>query len=1040
MESYLDYTDPTYREAAADILHRHDNLQAEANITSAIRAFLTLTGLAEDREIVEEKSPALGSRHAVDLVALDTFIEVKRRVSTTGGFTPNPDYVQQLDEYLAESGKEGRVRMGVLTDGKHWLLRWPNAGRVQTVSPYGFTLDDPGRGYLLFEWLRDHALMAIEVRNPDRVSIASRFGPQSPSYDRDIESLRGLYRDNAASPTVVLKRELWETLLTAALGEIAGSRAQMDDLFVRHTYLSAVIGMIVQARFGVDIVALAATNPADLLNGGAFRYRTGLQGIVESDFFAWPTEVEGSTWLLQTLSRAVTRFNWLRAPTDVASILYEIVIPPEERRQLGEYYTPSWLAHSIVQETVTEPLRQTVLDPSCGSGTFIAEAIRHFLAAADGALTPRQKLNWLRTSITGIDIHPVAVHLARAAWVLAAQPALQEAAAAGEYSDVTAPIYLGDSLQTRYRNGELFTETIVSVEVEDKGNTRLEFPRRLVEDSEAFDQLMGDLSLAIERGNDPHLTLNDHKIVDGAERKTLEATINTIRQLHTEGRDHIWTYYTRNLVRPVMLARRRVDVIVGNPPWLNYNRTKNAFRTALERMSRQDYDLWVGGQYATQQDIAGLFFARCVDLYLREGGVIGMVMPHSALQTGQYRKWRSGEWRVWEGVPRLVADFGVKAAWDLEKLKPNTFFPVASSVVFAQRLGENANATPLHGRVEQWTGQTGTAEVRRAWAEISDTSLAGESPYNQLARNGATIFPRVLFFVNEQEDPSLFMQAPGTMLVAPRRGTLDKAPWSKADLTSISDKAVETQHVFNIHLGETIVPYATLEPLKAVLPLKQGDAGLSKAAESIGGIDPGVLGLRMRERWEAVSEIWEGNKSASNKKALVDQLDYYGKLSAQLAWRSNQGIWPMRIIYGSAGQPTAAALYDSAAIVENTLFWVTCKDIQEVRYLLGIINSDTLQEAVRPFMAKGQFGARHLHKQLWKLPIPAFDSADPLHMEIAMAGAAAEAGVARELATLRADRGDDLSVTIARRELRSWLRSSPEGTAVEAAVGKLLAG
>ena len=67
----------------------------------------------------------------------------------------------------------------------------------------------------------------------------------------------------------------------------------MDDLFVRHTYLTAVIGMVVQASFGSDIYQLAEINPADLLHGRDFRNKTGLQGVVESDFFAWPTEVEG---------------------------------------------------------------------------------------------------------------------------------------------------------------------------------------------------------------------------------------------------------------------------------------------------------------------------------------------------------------------------------------------------------------------------------------------------------------------------------------------------------------------------------------------------------------------------------------------------------------------------------------------------------------------------------------------------------------------------------------------------------------------------
>ena len=223
MEEYLKYTDPTYHEAAADILHRHDNLQAEANITSAIRDFLIKTRLARQDEIHEEKSPALGSRHAVDLTALDTFIEVKSRIGSAAGFVPDQRYVEQIDGYLAESGRQGRVRMGILTDGKHWLLRWPNAGPVKTAPPYGFTLEDPERGYLLFEWLRDRALSAMDDRHPNRETIGERFSVKSPSYERDIENLRGLYAQNAATGTIAVKRQLWETLLTAALGEIAAS-------------------------------------------------------------------------------------------------------------------------------------------------------------------------------------------------------------------------------------------------------------------------------------------------------------------------------------------------------------------------------------------------------------------------------------------------------------------------------------------------------------------------------------------------------------------------------------------------------------------------------------------------------------------------------------------------------------------------------------------------------------------------------------------------------------------------------------------------
>ena len=133
MSVHIDTNDPRYKQAAAEILRRHDKGEPEANITSAVRNFLTVTGLVKGEEIVEENPPAEGSRRAVDLAALDTFIEFKRRIGTASGFNPDPRNVDQLDDYLAQSQKQGRVRMGILTDGKYWLLRWPNAGPARTV-------------------------------------------------------------------------------------------------------------------------------------------------------------------------------------------------------------------------------------------------------------------------------------------------------------------------------------------------------------------------------------------------------------------------------------------------------------------------------------------------------------------------------------------------------------------------------------------------------------------------------------------------------------------------------------------------------------------------------------------------------------------------------------------------------------------------------------------------------------------------------------------------------------------------------------------
>ena len=330
--------------------------------------------------------------------------------------------------------------------------------------------------------------------------------------------------------------------------------------------------------------------------------------------------------------------------------------------------------------------------------------------------------------------------------------------------------------------------------------------------------------------------------------------------LHSEGRNHIWAYYTRNLVRPVALARSKVDVIIGNPPWLNYNQTVSTLRTELERQSRDVYGIWAGGRYATHQDVAGLFFSRSVDLYLNDGGLIGMVLPHSALQAGQYTKWRKGNWqakatgRGRNRIPGrvLAVDFGYKTPWDLEGLEPNSFFPVPASVVFARRKGEDGKAVPVAGEVERWLGEAGAKKPARVGSLITDTSKGAVSPYAGWSRQGATVVPRCLFFVNEAENPAI-IQAGQTVTVNARRGTYDREPWRSLDLTIINEQTIERGHVFDVFLGETVVPYSAREPLKAVLPMKKGSSELPSAVNGPGGINVGALERRMRERWQTVS-------------------------------------------------------------------------------------------------------------------------------------------------------------------------------------------
>ena len=65
--------------------------------------------------------------------------------------------------------------------------------------------------------------------------------------------------------------------------------------------------------------------------------------------------------------------------------------------------------------------------------------------------------------------------------------------------------------------------------------------------------------------------------------------------------------------------------------------------------------------------------------------MVGLVMPYSALRTGQHLKWRSGRYKQKGGrnAPSISVNMKVREPWDLDNVVPD-FFPMPASVVFAQ--------------------------------------------------------------------------------------------------------------------------------------------------------------------------------------------------------------------------------------------------------------------------------------------------------------------------------------------------------------------
>ena len=104
------------------------------------------------------------------------------------------------------------------------------------------------------------------------------------------------------------------------------------------------------------------------------------------------------------------------ATRDALKDLYQEMFPRRARHALGEYYTPDWLAEHVLDELGYTD--QRMLDPACGSGTFLVAAINR-LRRSHAHLQPGQLLDKILDSVAGFDVNPLAVFTARANYRIA---------------------------------------------------------------------------------------------------------------------------------------------------------------------------------------------------------------------------------------------------------------------------------------------------------------------------------------------------------------------------------------------------------------------------------------------------------------------------------------------------------------------------------------------------------------------------------------------------------------------------------------------
>ena len=463
-------------------------------------------------------------------------------------------------------------------------------------------------------------------------------------------------------------------------------------------------------------------------------------------------------------------------------------------------------------------------------------------------------------------------------------------------------------MQLRYDTGTLYATTqalsaSLAIELETRetlpGHTEpiiFSIPKELARHQTDIDQLISELATDIDEGRDTEHVADAFEMSD-ASRRSVQAIATAMRELHAADHNHVWAYYIRNMIRPAVIAEQKVDRIIGNPPWLTYRQSADIIRTELREMSEKRYQIWAGGNLAPHQDIATLFYTRCAELYAKPQAKTGMVMPHSALRTGQHLKWRGGNYKRKGGrnAPTIALNFRVQEPWDLDSVVPD-FFPMPASVVFAQYTGVGQNAPLAPGTVQTWRGnwQEDYASITRKSEALHHHDGTFKSPYAELSSQGPTIVDRRLFFVEEIPSTAA-IPAANTTNVRPRTGDQDKITY-EGQLNRL-EGVVSNDYLFDVYLGECIAPFVALDPLRAALPVHRPTMTMPVDHSECDGekhnacqLEVETLHQSIRRRWNTADGMFRDAHKTQTIKDLYNNLNYRNKLTDQLEYLQSATI------------------------------------------------------------------------------------------------------------------------------------------------------
>jgi len=891
-------------------------------------------------------------------------------------------------------------------------------------GPYDFT---PESARTLLIHFRSLALLPLTAEN-----LADKFGPKSDmapkavsAFADALENWGGKEEDRVRSVFYSEWKRLfgivygeqfnnWQAKETALLSKLyrVGKETDFKELlFCVHTYFALLMKLITAELLSLRETSFRSSFASELANasedelkqklediedGGVYS-RRGITNFLEGDFFRWYLDAWSPRLkeAIQDIAQALSHFDPATSTIDpdvtrdLLKKLYQYLVPQEVRHRLGEYYTPDWLAELVINEVGYDGnTLKSVLDPACGSGTFLVLAIQK--AKAHGAKEKWPALEIAKrivSSIWGFDLNPLAVIAARTNYLFALGDL------ANELSNLEIPVYLADSVlwpQQVTGEKEFNFEGGDYVKVKTAVKEFL-MPSIWVEQGSLMKQAAALIEQYVKNGFEPDVAMKHLKekgLFFPPNERIVESFYKDILELEKQNKNGIWARFLKNAFAPMVAGQ--FDFVIGNPPWIRWDYLSQDYRNATLKLWK-DYGLFSLKGFQTRlgggkKDFSMLFTYASADYYLKKGAKLGFLITQEVFKSKG----------AGEGFRRFKLNSNdfikVLKAHDFSSFQPFEGAANKTAAIILQKGREIAYPLPYF----VWTKRKGVGKIptdrllsevlpslqkkkliakplnldkpESAWQTFSDESqylskIKGENYYSP--HSGAYISPYGVFWLKIKQVLS------GEKLLI--QNLVEKG---KTQINSVED-TIESNLVYPALRGSDIQRWGYISSIYVLLT--QDPSKREPYSEEI-----------MKSEWPKTygyltkfKEILL-NRASKALKDLMEKSAFYAVFGVASYTMSNYKVaWKRMtndLIACVVSQFKTPIGYKTIIPLETTALIGTDSE-SEAHYLCAIINSTSVREFIKSFSSAGRgFGTPSVMENV---EIPKFDPKNRLHQKLA---------------------------------------------------------